>query len=184
MSAMENAAVALLRIQVKGAIKYLERIMADMTAEEAHWKPPGKALPAGAVYAHLATSIDGVVNAVLKGGPPLLAAEWAGKTGLSELPPEPDPAKPGLPDWTDWSRRVTIDLPALRRYSEAVRIAVDNYLATLSDADLARPLDMSSLGMGRVTVGFMLNGVVLGHAYFHAGEISILKGLQGKRGSH
>lgn len=35
----------------------------------------------------------------------------------------------------------------------------------------------------RVTVGFMLNNAVLGHAFSHGGEIACLKGLQGKRGS-
>lgn len=183
MDATENKAVGLLRDQVKGAIQYLEGIMADVAPGEAHWQPPGTALPAGAVYAHVVTAVDAVVNAVLKGGAPLFAAGWAGKTGLSELPPGPDPAKPGFPDWTAWSRRVTIDLTALRRYADAVRAATDDYLATLLDADLARLVDMSSIGMGRVTVGFMLNAAVLGHAFSHAGEIACLKGLQGKTGS-
>lgn len=183
MSTEENRAVALLRTQVKEAIQWLEGIVADLTPEDAHWKPPGMALPAGAVYAHVVTAMDAVVNAILKGGAPLFAAAWAGKTGLSELPPGPDPASPGMPDWTAWSRRVTIDLAIHRKYAEAVQAAIDGYLATLSDADLARPIDLSAFGFGRVTVGFMLNNAVLGHAFSHGGEIACLKGLRGKKGS-
>jgi hypothetical protein len=183
MSTAENRAVALLRDQVKDAILWLQGIVADLTPEDAHWKPPGTALPAGAVYAHVVTAMDAVVNAILKGGAPLFAAEWAGKTGLSEQPPGPDPANPGMPDWTAWSRRVTVDLAIHRRYAEAVQAAIDDYLAALSDDDLGRPIDLSVFGMGRVTVGFMLNNAVLGHAFSHGGEIACLKGLQGKKGS-
>jgi len=183
MSTAENRAVALLRDQVKEAIQWLEGVTADLTPEDAHWKPPGTALPAGAVYAHAVTAMDAVVNAILKGGAPLFAAEWAGKTGLSELPPGPDPAKPGMPDWTAWSRSVKIDLAIHRRYAKAVQAAIDDYLATLSDADLGRPIDLSALGFGRVTVEFLLNNAVLGHAFSHGGEIACLKGLRGKKGS-
>ena len=183
MGTGNNKAVVLLRKQVKEAIQWLEGVAADLTPEDAHWKPPGTALPAGAIYAHAVNSMDGVVNAILRGRPPLFAAGWAGKTGLSEQPPGPDPAKPGMPDWTAWSRKVTIDLAMHRKYAEAVETAVDDYLATLSDADLDRPIDLSAFGFGRVTVEFLLNNAVLGHAFSHGGEIACLKGLRGKKGS-
>lgn len=51
------------------------------------------------------------------------------------------------------------------------------------DADLARPLDLSAVGLGQRTVGFLLNNAVVGHIFSHTGEISCLKGLRGKRGS-
>ena len=140
------------------------------------------ALPAGAVYGHVVTSMDAVVNAILKGGAPLFAGGWEGRTGLSELPPQPDPAKPGMADWTAWSWAVSVDLPKLQKYSRAVQAAIDAYLATLSDDDLNRAIDMSWIGIGWVTVGFMLNNAVLGHAFSHGGEISCLKGMRGKKG--
>jgi hypothetical protein len=61
--------------------------VADVTPVEAHWSPPGKAHPLGANYAHVVIGEDGVVNGMLKGEAPLFAATWAGKTGVSELPP-------------------------------------------------------------------------------------------------
>jgi DinB superfamily len=183
MSAEENRAVALLREQMKDALRWLDGIAADLTPEDAHWKPPGKALPAGAVYAHVLIALDAVVNRMIKGGAPLFTAEWAGKIGVSEPPPGPDPQHPGMPDWTAWSRRVTIDLASLRNYAGAVQRSIDDYLATLSDADLGRTIELPAFGRGRVTVGFMLNNAVLGHAFSHGGEIACLKGLRGKRGS-
>jgi hypothetical protein len=45
---------------MKDANRMLEGIVADLTPEDAHWKPPGKALPAGAVYAHVVIAMDAV----------------------------------------------------------------------------------------------------------------------------
>ncbi len=182
MSPGANAAAVLMREQFKHAAQYLEAITADLTPEDAHWKPAGTALPAGALYAHLVTGLDAIVNAIIAGGPPMFAAAWADKTGLSELPPGPDPATKSMPDWTDWSRRVTVELPKLRVYAAAVVAAVDAFLEKLTDADLARPLDLSGVGLGMRTVGFMLSNAVVGHTFSHAGEIACLKGMRGKKG--
>jgi len=60
--------------------------------------------------------------------------------------------------------------------------ATDRYLASLDDAGLGRPVDVSALGLDRMTVGQLLNAGVLGNALTHVGEISCLKGLQGAKG--
>jgi len=177
-----NQAVALLRMQVDTARQWLEGTMQGVTPEQAHWAPPGTALPIGATYAHVVTGQDGMVNGMLRGKPPRFAVSHAGKTGLSELPPGPDPARPGFPDWTEWSRRVRVDLPLLLAYGEAVFEDTDAWLATLSDADLERPVDLSAVGMGTVPLAFVLNNAVLGNAIAHCGEIACLKGVQGGRG--
>src|SRR3972149_3010035 len=71
----------------KESREFLEGTLADVTPEQAHWSPAGTALPIAAHYAHVVTSIDGFILGVLKGGAPLFASTWAGKTGLSEIPP-------------------------------------------------------------------------------------------------
>lgn len=119
---------------------------------------------------------------LLKGGKPLFDSGWAGRTGLSEPPPSADPARPGFPDWSGWSRKVTLDLPAARKYAKAVYAASDNYIASLAPEDLARPVDLSFVGLGMSTVGFMISVAIAGHVLNHCGEISCLKGLQGRRG--
>ena len=35
---------------------------------------------------------------------------------------------------------------------------------------------------GNESVGFVVNNAVIGHAFSHCGEISALKGVQGKKG--
>jgi len=182
MAAVERNVISLLREQLKGLHEILEGTVADVTEEQAHWIPPGMALPIGATYAHVVTSEDGVVNGMFRGGDPLFASAWAGKTGLSELPPAQDPKKPGFPDWSGWGRTVKVDLPALRTYAQAVYAATDDFLASLRGKDLDRPVDLSALGLGKSTLIFLINAGILGNGFTHCGEIACLKGLQGKKG--
>jgi len=118
-------------------------------------------------------SEDLAINMVLKAGSPLYASEWAEKTGISEVQPLTT---------AEWARRVRIDLPTTRGYAQAVHAATETYLTTLTDEDLARVLDLTSFGLGQMTVGTVLNRMVLGHIDNMTGEISVLKGLQGAKG--
>lgn len=178
----KNSAIALFREQLRNAHQLLEGTMAAVTQQEAHWAPPGIATPLGATYAHIAISEDGTVNGLLKGAAPLFGSNWAGKAGVSELPPMANPNSPGFPDWSSWSRRVKVDLAKMREYAQAVFSATDQYLASLTDEDLTRPVSLAALGLGESTLGYILTSGLLGHAFSHTGEISCLKGLQGKRG--
>jgi len=169
-------AVSLLRQQLRDAHGFLEETMKDVTAEQAHWTPPGIANPLGASYAHLVLSEDFTINGMLKGGAPLAASSWAGKVGISE--PLPPPTEP----WGKWGRQVRIDLPVLRQYAQDVYKASDEYLASLNGDALNRPLDLSAFGVGQQTVGWLLSNTVVGHVNGHCGEVSCLKGLQGAKG--
>jgi hypothetical protein len=182
MPAKKDAAASLLREQLQDAHQLLEGTMADVTQREAQWSPPGLANPLGATYAHIVISEDGTVNGLLKGVAPLFAGNWAGKVGVSELPPMANPNSPGFPDWSSWSRRVKVDLAKMREYAKEVYSAAEAYLASLTDGDLSRPISLAALGLGESTVGYVLTNGLLGHAFSHTGEISCLKGLQGKRG--
>ena len=182
MPTASNQAVSLLREQIQAAHQLVEGTIANVTPEQAHWVPPGIAVPLGATYVHIVISEDGTVNGLLKGGAPLFASTWTGKIGVSELPPMMNPQKVGFPDWSGWSRRVRVDLEALRQYAKAVYAATDGYLASLKDKDLSRSVDLSALGLGKSTVGYVLINGILGNAFSHGGEISCLKGLQGVRG--
>jgi hypothetical protein len=172
--------VTLLRQQFKEAHEVLEATMADVTPEQAQWLPPGLATPLGASYAHAIVSDDMLVNGVIRGAAPLFTLpDWAGKTGLSEPMPFPGP------DWVNygpWTRRVQVDLEALRQYSQGVYASTGQYLASLQPEDLDRVVDMSRMGMGQPSLGWFLSTLVVLHAANLCGEISCLKGLQGARG--
>lgn len=180
MSNTENRLTTHIRKQMKSAHWLLEETISDVTDEMARFAPPGKALPIGAAYVHYVTDEDLLVQSLLRGVAPLLSGPWAGKAGLSEPQPEPGDDLPAR--FEAWSRRVRVNLPAFRAYAKAVYDATDAWLDTLPDEELEREIDLSALGMGKQTVGFVLDNALLGHAYCHCGEVSAGKGLQGKKG--
>lgn len=174
--------ISVLREQFRGAHDFLEGTIEGVTQEQAHWQPPGTALPIAAHYGHVVVLEDFPVGGMLSAAQPLFAALWAGKTGFSSLPPLPGPTVRGIPPWDEWARTLKADLPAARSYARAVYAATDRYLAALAEASFDRPLDLSGVGVGQRTVGWFLTNPVLANINMHCGEISCLKGLQGVRG--
>lgn len=166
-------ATTLLREQIQQAHDFLEATMDGVTSEQMHWTPPGTANPLAATYVHAIASEDLAINMVLKGGAPLYATVADDETGVNEIQPLTT---------AEWARRVRVNLPIFRQYAAAVHAATDAYLATLTDEDLARVLDLTQFGLGQMTVGTLLNRMVLGHIDNMCGEISCLKGLQGAKG--
>ncbi len=175
---MSRTLVDNLRQQIQGAHEFISGTMADVTAEQAHWQPPGTANPIGAQYVHVLTAEDGVVNGMIRGGTPLFASEFAGRAGFSSPPPQSDTES--LPNWHAWARDVEVDLDQLREYAAAMHQRTESYLESLSDEDLARPLEHPAVG--DATVGRMLDIAVLNNTQWHCGEISCLKGIQGAKG--
>jgi hypothetical protein len=175
------SAGALLREQLVSAHQQLDLMMADVAAEQAHWAPPGKAHPVGALYAHVLLYEDLILRFLVQGQPPLFMGEWAGRVGVSELPPLPNP-EAGVPDWSAWARQTRFDLDQLRAYGEAVHASSVATLDALGDDDLARTVDLGWLGLGQPPLRWVLDRFVIAHADAHAGEISCVKGLQGLRG--
>jgi hypothetical protein len=177
------SAARLLREQHRQAHEFLDSAIADVIEEQAHWQPAGLANPLGATYAHLLFGEDAFI-AGLGGRTPLFADGWQGRTGVSEPPPLAEPGSvAGLrQDWHGWGRSVRVELPALRSYAQAVREATDEYLASLSDADLDQVIDLSAFGLGEQSLAWILSEGVVGHVRSHWGEIACLKGLQGSRG--
>jgi hypothetical protein len=169
-----NALVALVRGQLKAAHDVLEGTMMGVTTEMAAWQPPGTANGIGPIYGHVAVAEDALLNGMGRGIAPLMAGSWAGKTGLSELPPADG-------KWHDWSLRVNIDMTALRAYAQGVFTASDEYLATLQDSDLDVERDFSAMGFGTRPIGWLFS-ILIANVQWHTGEISCLKGLQGAQG--
>jgi DinB family protein len=169
----------LLRRVVSDARKILDGTMADVTQAQADYAPPGIANPLGATYAHVVCSEDMVVQGMLRQLPPLFASSWQGRTGLSEPMPVPGP------EWVNyagWTRRVKTDLGALRQYAQAVAAETAAWIASLSEADLDGPVDLSNAGLGQHTLATAIALLIANHLGTETGEISVLKGIQGARG--
>ncbi|CAN5180939.1 hypothetical protein BH11PAT1_BH11PAT1_7600 [soil metagenome] len=167
--------IQLLRDQVKSAHDTLEATMGDVTQDVAHFTETGKALPVGAAYAHVIMSEDMIVSHVLAHKP----AEYENDdTGLSE----PMPAF-GASEWTkheQWARTVKIDLPKLKAFSQKVFAATDAYIASLSEEDLEKEIDVQ--GMGKNTIVFFITNAIILHCASLTGEISAAKGIQNLKG--
>src|SRR5262245_42257184 len=165
--------VAGLRTGFQTMHEILESTVDGLPAEQAGWQPPGLAHTIGANYGHVVFSEDAVINALVRGGAPLMATRFAGKTGASE------PQPPGF-EWDAWARRVAVDMPAMGEYARAVYAATDEYLASIDDAELSRAIEMGP-GGHKLPLGQLLT-IMVGNVAMHTGEISCLKGLQGARG--
>ena len=187
-------AVSLLRQQVQASCEDLQAIMSDVTHEMAHWHPPGNAHPIGSRFMHAIFPIEGYIIGILAGGTPLFAGEWAGKTGASEPHPivedgkwvrktpygEPVPMEgDGL---FEWAQSVQVNLDAARKYARAVNAAADAYIASLTPEDLERVIDLTSIGLGTMTMAGILTQAAVTHVHDVIGEIACVKGLQGAKG--
>jgi hypothetical protein len=152
---------------------WFEGTMRGVDSDLAHWQPQGKVHPIGSQYIHVVTGEDFFVNTVIKGGAPLMASTYAGKAGFSEPPP--------MGNRDDWTSRVKVDLDMARAYAQAVYAATDAYIASASDEELLRPIDLSTFGFGMQSVNFVL-GLQILNVHNHCGEISAIKGLHGLKG--
>jgi hypothetical protein len=170
-------ALELLRYQTRQCHAWLAMTVGDITQEQANWKPPGVANSIGAVYAHLAITADFDVNSRFYGEMPLVAREYRGAVGLSEM-------HTGGFDWHDWAAHLTVDWPALHAYGKAVWRSIDARLDTLTEEELRQTVDMrpsgEHLGVWPALELYNLHGI--SHPYLHGGEIACLKGMQGAPG--
>src|SRR5207237_2735147 len=78
----------------------------------------------------------------------------------------------------DWS--INMDLPLFRGYAAAVYNATDEYLASASDAELDRVVDLKF--SPPMPVSSIFGNVLAWHAATHQGEVSALKGVTGVNG--
>lgn len=166
-------AISYLHKDVNWAHELLEGMVRDVTPEQLAWIPPGIANPLGATYAHAVSAEDGVVQEVLRGLPKLFESSWKDRSGISE---------PQFHSDFDWAQRVSVDLPALGEYAQAVFKNTDEYLASLQPDDLDSELDLTERGMGLQTIGWACSTLLVSHMNNMIGEISVLKGLQGRQG--
>lgn len=171
-------ALQLIKDELKSARETFEGTVADIVPDQLHKDPGGKAFPLGAVYAHLLFSEDVIVQGMLQGKTPLSQAAWKDKTGASQPMPAMDE------NWSvaheKWSKTVQIDLAKLREFAKSVYAATDEYVNNLKDEDLEKEIDLGS--WGKKKVADLLSGFIIRHTFSLAGEISVLKGIQGFKG--
>lgn len=169
---MSNTAVTMLRAQFAQTKEILEGTMAGVTSEVAHKDVGGTVGTIAANLAHVISGMDAFLLSTLSGNPPMLATSHADKHGMSEPQPQGEEA-------AGWYKSVQVDLEALHQYGLDVFQAVDEHLATMSDAGLEETVDMGSFG--EQTRSWLCN-IMLWNNSAHTGEIAAIKGMQGLKG--
>jgi hypothetical protein len=160
-----------LRQQMQAMHGTLEAAIGDCSADALARKLPGATINSiGAIYAHTVFGEDGLLNGLVRGAKPVyFADEWAPRIGI-DMPQGSMEA-----DWT-----VNLDLRVFREYAAAVYKATDDFLAGVSDDDLARVVD-AGFAPPMPVQSFVAN-ILAWHVATHQGEISALKGVQGVNG--
>jgi hypothetical protein len=171
-------ALQLIKDQLTDAHTTFEGTIADINIDHLHNNPGGKALPLGALIAHLAFSEDVIVLSMIQGKKPLYETAWRDKTGASEPMPAMDEK------WSSahaaWAKSVKVNLPELLKYTKAVFTHTEKYVSSLQDADLEKEIDLGS--WGKKTVAHLLTGFIIAHTNSLTGEISATKGINGAKG--
>ena len=169
--------VELIHWSLSFAFETFEELVSDLTQEQAHWQPPGNAIPIGSLYWHTIKYVDYIVHDWGMGQPSLRQREgWEERVIIASPPPDPD--DPML-DLRAIREGVKVDLPALHDYARATAQAVLDWMASLTMEDLERIIETR---YGQYNLAQMLESFIIWHINAHCGEISALRGCQGLKG--
>ncbi len=154
----------------------LDEAISGLTQEQAHWLPNDKSNHIAFVAWHYARTVDNLVRFVLQKQPTVwMAGKWDQHFGL-------DSRAQGTGMSREQAQALQLrDIPAFCTYMGQVWEEAQRYLGSLSEADLAQKVTVRPLG--ELTVKEVLGTPILTHGYMHLGEIWLLRGLQGLRGS-
>ena len=164
--------VEVFRTAFGGAHNWFNGTVADVSDAQANSVPPGIVHPIGELAAHILHSEDGLLS-VIRGTRPIWETDGYGdKLGLAMM----------MGQDNEVARAYRVSPAQLTEYASKVFAQTDAYLASLTDADLDREVDLTPAGMGKMPLAAFLATALLGNTYAHTGEISALKGLHGEKG--
>jgi hypothetical protein len=151
--------VELIQYSLATAFELLGEVTADLSQEQADWKPPGKASSIGSIYSHLITYVDFLLEKIFI---PFDDTEFR----------KPPPPQIIMQD-------VQGELSDLHKRTGEVQKAYHDWLSSLTPADMDAEIETS---VGPLNVGQTLEFYIVWHINVHCGEIAALKGCQGGKG--
>ncbi|MGH2460954.1 MAG: DinB family protein [Chloroflexota bacterium] len=160
-------ALVLLREQVARSHDLLTQVFAEVTVEQAIWKPAGSTTnPIVATFLHVASTEDRLTHRASAGQPTVFeTGEWGARLHFD----------PGAV----WSPIAVPDLPACRAYAAEVHTFTREFLEGLDSDSLQKEIDTPR---GRRTLLATLSLALVTHKLTHLGEIAALLGCQGVKG--
>ena len=171
MSEVELIQKALERLQSS-----LDEAMEDLSQEQAHWRPYDQGNHIAFIAWHYTRTVDNVVRFVLQRRPTV----WLERKLDERFGLDSKAQGTGMAPQDAASLRVS-DIPAFCVYMKAIWKESQAYLDSATEEDLAREVTVRPLG--ELTVQELLATTLLTHGFTHLGEIWLLRGLQGLRGS-
>ncbi|HEX9896663.1 MAG TPA: DinB family protein [Dehalococcoidales bacterium] len=163
-------AIQFIQLTVNGMHQAMVNDVKVLTPEQLAWKPASNANPVGFLFWHTARVEDMAVSGWQKKTPIWEEDKWYEKLGLDAKVygggfQEPD---------VDKVARLPLDI--VTAYVEKVFRNTGIYIQSLDEDKLdfapnpERP---------NITIGLMLGNYIIGHGWWHLGEIRYIKGMQG-----
>jgi uncharacterized damage-inducible protein DinB len=160
--------IELVKLMIAAARRHSDDALKDVTTAQFNWAPPGMANTISAIFVHYLISEDFFFQKIIQGKEQLWQkGHWSEKTGIKNTPDYGG-------NWDEF-KHMTVNMAPVFDYQKAVRAATDVYLTTLTPEELDRKVNFSG---SESTVAEMLI-LSARHTLSHAGEICILKGIQG-----
>ncbi len=155
----------------------LETATKDLTPEQLQWRPPQGGNHLAFTLWHYVRTEDNIIRYLLQDGRATVWLEggWHERFGL-------DPALQGSGMTAE--EAAAIRIPSVEEflpYMRAVWKSTDEYLASITDADLERVFTFIPVGE-RPAVQILMENM-LTHGFSHLGEMWLLRGMQGLTGS-
>jgi uncharacterized damage-inducible protein DinB len=159
---------------IQNSLSFAHRALADArngTPEQLHFVPEHGSHSIAWCLWHTARIEDRIINARSRQAPEVWNERWAERTGLPF-----EGMGTGMADEEAAQLKIK-DIEALRAYQEAVWKQTEEYLNSITDADLQR--EIPTRDGGTETIGQAISLHMLGHFNGHRGEINMLRGMQG-----
>ena len=159
-------AIDYVKLQTEQAFGLLKMAADGMDDAQYNLDGPGTCNAAAKSHVHALTAFDFFVMNKAKGGSML----WPAFASQHGLPPN---------SMEIWGHGGVIAGAAIKEFAEQIQKATLDYIATLKDDDLDRPVDTQFFGTQ--PLAFLLQLASM-HAAGHAGDVAAVKGTQGLKG--
>jgi hypothetical protein len=152
-----------------------EADLADLTQHQLAWSPAAGANPIGAIHWHCMRIVDEGIHRIIGTQSIFERDNWQQRLNIN------DAAAGSL--LSDEAKGITAELLVSDTYEYGKQVwdELINYLASLTDEELDRPIDPAN---PRRTVAQSLSYFNLQHVCWHLGEIKYIRGLQGLNAIH
>lgn len=159
---------------IKNSLSFAHRALTDAcngTPEQLHFVPEGGSHSIAWCLWHTARIEDVIINSRSRGEPLIWNEQWADRVGLPF-----EGTGNGMSD--DEAQQIRVkDMDAFRAYQEAVWSQTEEFLNSITDQDLQRPIPRRDGSTETIAQAISLH--MIGHFNGHRGEINLLRGMQG-----